>query len=174
MLFAKYSLREMKCAALFILWASICFTQAFYYVLQLHIELCLLTHQNSKCRCSPACDITYTNKNKCQNHSLSKPRDWSKLCACVRVDVVSGRCSCCFLHFSTILCTALLLGSDPALYCFVFYYELCFVILYTYILLRSVMLQGSRCAFYEGFFRLKFWLSQRSPVVSRGASVFAN
>jgi hypothetical protein len=44
----------MKFAGLFRLWAGMCFTQAFYFVLHLHIELCLFTRQNSKCRCSPA------------------------------------------------------------------------------------------------------------------------
>ena len=46
-LFAKYSLREMKCVGFFRSWVDICVTQAFYFVRQLHIDLGLFTCQNS-------------------------------------------------------------------------------------------------------------------------------
>jgi hypothetical protein len=77
MLFAKYTLREMKCAGLFRLRVGIYSIQAFYFVVQLHIELRLFTRRNSIYRCSPTY-TTYTNNHTSENHSLSKPRDWSK------------------------------------------------------------------------------------------------
>lgn len=164
MLFAKYMLKEIKCAGLFRLWVGLYFTQNYCFVFQLHIELGFFTPQNSKYKCCPAYDTAYTTNHTCDHHTLSKPRDWSTYCACVRVDVVSARCSC-FRHLSTML-------YQYCVWELIRLYIVFYSIIHVYIaVIRNVT--GQSMCMYRGF-SFKTWSPERNPVVSRGTSVFAN